>query len=472
MASLIIFPKFSLGSKASTAVEPQANHGNTDTQHMLRNNSTTAFRIHGDYAALGLALACWLLAAPSSSYGQTEPTSYETYLRKSVVDRKTLDVFLDPKQISWAKFDPITGYRLGNSMPRDGIDQSSTISTAQSNGMRTAQVYVGRPCRINTYGDSFTQCHQVSDAETWQEYLAGHLGEPIRNFGMGGFGVYQAYRRMVREEQTDHGAPYIIFYIWGDDHIRSLLRCRHAAIYPWWNDDGGRAFHNNFWANIEMNLATAHLEEHENLLPTRESVYRMTDPDWMVQALKDDLALNMLLYAQGQVTDLDMAQVQRLAACLGQNVPGLDSPRPARPVIAQLLDSYSLSATKLILTKAKEFADRNGKKFMVVLFDPARVMSALVQGKERYDQGIVDFLRERQVRFFDMNPVHVEDFKQFRIPFGDYAKRYFIGHYSPAGNHFFAYSIKNTVVEWLEPKPITYQSQADRLITFGGYLRD
>ena len=124
---------------------------------------------------------------------------------------------------------------------------------------------LNKPCRINTYGDSFTQCHQVSDSETWQEYLAGHLGEPIRNFGMGGFGVYQAYRRMIREEQTDHGAKYLIFYIWGDDHVRSLLRCRHAAIYPWWNDDGGRAFHNNFWANIEMNLKTGRLEEHENL---------------------------------------------------------------------------------------------------------------------------------------------------------------------------------------------------------------
>jgi hypothetical protein len=50
----------------------------------------------------------------------------------------------------------------------------------------------------------FHACHQVSDNETWQEYLAGHLGEPIRNFGMGGFGVYQAYRRMIREEQTEH----------------------------------------------------------------------------------------------------------------------------------------------------------------------------------------------------------------------------------------------------------------------------
>ncbi len=40
-----------------------------------------------------------------------------------------------------------------------------------------------RKARINTYGDSFTECEQVGDGQTWQEYLAGHLGEPVRNFG-------------------------------------------------------------------------------------------------------------------------------------------------------------------------------------------------------------------------------------------------------------------------------------------------
>jgi len=416
--------------------------------------------------------AFWMLSGPGSTYGQATPPTFEEYLRRSVVDKKTLDVFLDPKRPSWAKFDPITGYRLGNYMPRDGIHQSSTISTAQSNGMRTAHAYPDRPCRINTYGDSFTQCHQVSDSETWQEYLAGHLGEPIRNFGMGGFGVYQAYRRMIREEQTDHGAKYLIFYIWGDDHVRSLLRCRHAAIYRWWNDDGGRAFHNNFWANIEMNLQTGQLEEHESRLPTPESVYRMTDPDWTVQALKDDLALNMSMYARGNVSDLDMKAVRKLATSLGFNLPGLDNVQPPRPVIDQLLDRYSFAATKVILAKAKVFADRNGKQLLVVLFDPSRVMKPLVEGKPRYDRVIVDFLKENQFRYFDMNLVHVEDFKNFSIPFDQYAKRYFIGHYSPAGNHFFAYSIKDEVVEWLDPKPITYQKLDPQSVDFKGYLQD
>jgi len=416
-------------------------------------------------------MAAWLLlSALDSTFGQTAPVTFETYLRKSVVDRKTLEVFLDPKQLSWAKFDPITGYRLGNYMPRDGINRSSTISTARSNGARTAHAYANKPCRINTYGDSFTQCHQVSDSETWQEYLAGHLGEPIRNFGMGGFGAYQAYRRMIREEQTEHSAQYVILYFWGDDHVRSLLRCRHAAIYPWWNDDGGRAFHNNFWANLEMNLKSGQFEEHENLLPTPESVYKMTDPDWTVQALKDDLALNLMMYARGNVSDLDMESARKLATHLGFDAAALNDSQPSRAVVQQLLDRYSLAATKVILAKARDFTERNGKKLLVVLFDPSRVMRPLVEGKPRYDQEIVDFLKARQFRYFDMNLVHVEDYKNFRIPFEQYAKRYFIGHYSPAGNHFFAHAIKDTVIDWLDPKPITYRNQEDRWITFDGYL--
>src|SRR5262245_43254662 len=92
---------------------------------------------------------------PLRSIGQTQAVSFEVYLRKNAVDKKTLEVFLDPQQLSWAKFDPVTGYRLGNYLPRDGIQKSSTISTSQSNGARTSHSYSEKPCRINTYGDSF-----------------------------------------------------------------------------------------------------------------------------------------------------------------------------------------------------------------------------------------------------------------------------------------------------------------------------
>jgi hypothetical protein len=177
------------------------------------------------------------------------------------------------------------------------------------------------------------------------------------------------------------------------------------------------------------------------------------------------------MYARGNVSDLDMQGVRKLAACLGFEPAGLDNSQPSRTVIEDLLNRYGFAATKVILTKAKEFAQRHDKKLLVVLFDPSRVMRALVQGKPRFDLEIVDFLKEQKFRYFDMNLMHVEDYKNFKIPFDQYLKRYFIGHYNPAGNHFFAYAIKDTVIDWLDPKPITYQNQADRWIKFDGYLQ-
>jgi len=41
---------------------------------------------------------------------------------------------------------------------------------------------------------------------------------------------------MLKEEKTKDKAEYLIFYIWGDDHIRSLLRCRYMLIQSWMKD--------------------------------------------------------------------------------------------------------------------------------------------------------------------------------------------------------------------------------------------
>jgi len=417
-----------------------------------------------------------LIVASSVAFGQAteqERKSFEEYIRETVPARKEIDVFLN--EMSWAQFDRDIGYILGNYMPHDGMDGSTTISTVQSNGARTSFMYKDRPCRINTYGDSFTQCHQVSDGETWQEYLAGHLGEPIRNFGMGGLGVYQAYRRMIREEKSDHGAKYVILYIWGDDHIRSLLRCRYMLIKGWNRQTNrtegiGRMFHGNFWSNVEIDLKTGMLEEKENLLPTPESLYKMTDPDWMYEALRDDLALQMYLYKNNQISDIAIQQLKTLSKHLRCPVD-LDGDS-LRPSVARLLEKYSFEATKYILIKTKEFVSTNDKKLMVIVFDPYGVTRPLLQEANRYDREIVDFLNGNDIDYIDMNLVHVEDFKSFNLSINDYFKRYFIGHYNPAGNHFFAYSIKDRIVGWLDPKPITYENTVRRMTEFKGYLQD
>ena len=82
----------------------------------------------------------------------------------------------------------------------------------------------GRHCRIHTFGDSFTHCDQVSDGETWQEFLAAHIREPVKNFGVGGYSVFQAFRRMARVELGGpEVASLVILNIYDDDHFRNLV---------------------------------------------------------------------------------------------------------------------------------------------------------------------------------------------------------------------------------------------------------
>jgi hypothetical protein len=417
-----------------------------------------------------VALLLALVASATLAPGDEEPVPWERFLRESAVPPGVIERFLDDSASNWARFDPELGYVLGNSSPRDGIDGTRTISTAgDPTGARTASLYAGRPCRINTYGNSFTLCHQVSDGETWQEYLAGHLGEPVRNFGMGGYGVYQSYRRMVREEQTDHAAENLIFYIWGDDHIRSLLRCRHAIIRRNWDHDGGRMFHNNYWANVEMNLETGRLEERPNRVASREGLRRMSDPEAMVSLLEDDLALRMMAFVAGWVRDVDREAVRRLAQILAEPPPDFTDREVAVRGVERILQEYGFEATRHILGLARVFAEANGKNLLVVLFDPYAVLPELIETGRRRDQEIVDFLSDGGFRVFDMNLVHLADFEQFDLSLEEYMKRYFIGHYSPIGNHFFAYAIREAVVGMLDPKPFPYRREGNA-VDFRGYL--
>jgi hypothetical protein len=286
---------------------------------------------------------------------------------------------------------------------------------------------------------------------------------------MGGFGVYQAYRRMLREERSAHGAEYVMLYIWGDDHIRSLLRCRHAITNRVWNHQGGSMFHGNFWSHIEMDLDSGRLVERENLLSTPAALYQMTDPQFMVDHLMDDLALRLYAFKLGYIRDLDREQTSRLAACLDYRIDWNHGSALTQQA-AELLDRYSLRATRYILAKAREFTKQNGKKLLVILFDPYRVMADMQKGGTRYDQEIVDYLKEEKFDYFDMNEVQLRDYRKYSLTFEAYMKEYFIGHYNPRGNHFFAYAIKNVVVNLLEPKPMTYRKTNAESDDFKGYL--
>lgn len=410
--------------------------------------------------------------------------SWEEYLLASAVAREVIDDFLERPH--WATFDAELGYVLHNSLVQWGIDDSRTIETVQPNGARSRFLYAGRKPRINTYGDSFTECNQVSDGETWQEYLAGHLGEPIGNYGVGGHGVYQAYRRMLREEQTHDGAEYVVLYVWGDDPTRSLMRARWAALYRTWSEtaaDGYGRLHGNPWAYVEIDLDTGSFAERESLLPTPESLYAMCDPEWMLENLRDDLAIQLSVYAgwpdyelPGEIDRLDRPKIEQLADALDFQFDW-SADADQRRQAAALLNRYGQRATIFILDKARAFTQSVGKTLLVALNYTARTDyfrdPVLPWDGTRYDEEILDHLVENGFAFFDMNAVHEHEFEEIGGSFSRYMSRYMVGgagHYNPRGNHFFAYSIKDALLGLLDPKPLPYQDRGRDTVDFSGYL--
>lgn len=419
---------------------------------------------------------------------QTGPQSFEQFLEKSVVSRKEVDRFL--AGTTWAKFDSELGYVLSNSIMPWGIDHSSTIETLQDDGARTSFLYPSRKARINTYGDSWTECEQVNDGETWQEYVAGHLGEPVRNFGVGGYGVYQAYRMMIRQEKTDHAAKYLIFTICCDDGIRSLYRVHWAAVYPWLREyaESMHLFDGNYWDHMEMDLETGRFVEKKNLLSTDQSLYHMTEAPWMREHLRDDLALELEAYRRGWISNLDREQITKLAAKLDfpfdwslQSKPGTvvsrwsDTPESLMQFQAgELLNRYGELATISLLDRMQNFAGENGKKLLVVLINTVD-LDRMKQYGVRDDKEVVDYLRKGRFDYVDLNEVFLRGFQKSNLSADEYMKPYLVngeGHPNPMGNHFIAYSLKDKIVEWLDPKPVPYQPPETQKEKFKSYLHD
>jgi len=58
----------------------------------------------------------------------------------------------------------------------------------------------GTKTRIATFGDSYTHCDEVSNGETWQSFLSERdTSLEVLNYGVGGYGLDQAYLRYLEE---------------------------------------------------------------------------------------------------------------------------------------------------------------------------------------------------------------------------------------------------------------------------------
>lgn len=392
-----------------------------------------------EFISSTVGAAAGLCATPRSRADEQQKSpprvTARDYLSKLVYKKEEIDGWFDRKMYGGTKHHPVLGYLFCDGRAGNGLDRSICTYTYAPGGERIMINHVNKPCRINTYGNSFTLCSQVNDGETWQEVLAAHLGEPIRNFGIGGYSVYQAYLRMLLEERTQP-APFIIFNIYSSDHWRNLISWRRIAKGVWRSALMGTVPY------LKGNPKTGQIAECENMCKTRQDYHRLCDLDWVCDKFKDDFVLQIMLAqanAKAENPDYRIINLERLART------------------ERVYTKAALFSSMKVIEWVEDFARKNNKKVLYVLSYPWQHFAEYKRENTLHDRPFVEFMKQKNLPVVDLLAEHVKDFDKFGMSIEEYNGRYWIGHYNPAGNFFCAFAIKNKLVEMLEPKPPAYQ---------------
>jgi hypothetical protein len=403
-----------------------------------------------------LAAAATELACSRACADETSPdaiTLARRRLRSIMPTREQVDNFVTPQPDAavvrpsrgWT-YDSELGWRLCDAVRPDGVNGAKTFYHYEADGARRVINAADKPSRVDTYGNSFTHCDQVSDGETWQEYLAAHLQEPIRNYGVGGYSVYQAYRRMLRVEKSG-GAKYVILNVYDRDHERNLN--------PWWPITSIRSPHDFTVPYLRVNVEQGLCDQIENPLGKAEDLYRLCDEEFVWRTFKDE---PVLLTALANGGDEELAQKLEvpIAARFGISRDRFDD-KSAKERIAKIHMAAALFATRNVISWTEQFVEKMGKKLLLVLSFGRGSVLAHLQGRPRFDQELLDWLKPKPYPIIDVRDAFRAEYQQFRGEARLFLDRYYIGHHSPAGNFFLASAVRDRLVKALDPAPLPYR---------------
>jgi hypothetical protein len=76
---------------------------------------------------------------------------------------------------------------------------------------------------LAVFGDSFTRAHP-NIVDSWPHLLEQHLGRPVLNFGVGGYGTDQAYLRFRERYLGIIDTPYVTLLVMSENIARTVIR--------------------------------------------------------------------------------------------------------------------------------------------------------------------------------------------------------------------------------------------------------
>jgi len=170
------------------------------------------------------------------------------------------------------------------------------------------------------------------------------------------------------------------------------------------------------------------------------------------------------LYTLREGGDAPVDYLEKLAEAFNIKVD-LRNPQTRAADALKLHYAYGIKSTEYLVDKMQKWAKDNNRKLMIILsYDVPTVMEYLEEGT-RFDQAFVEFLNDRKYPYIDFLPKTKVDYQNFNLNIEKYLERFYIeragaqvfGHYNPYGNFWFAHSMCEELVEWLDTKPPAYQ---------------
>ena len=177
-------------------------------------------------------ILAYILMELSASFGLYVLNKYfdSRYEPADVLSAKHSDIIrnLIDQKTNYLSFSPTLGWTI----KKHG---SSELYQANSYGIRSDKEYAITPPdgirRVSTFGDSFTHCDDVRNNETWQAIMERDDSNiEVLNFGVGGYGLDQAYLRYL-EDGRQH-KPHIVLIGFMSENIYRNVNTYRPFYFP------------------------------------------------------------------------------------------------------------------------------------------------------------------------------------------------------------------------------------------------
>lgn len=312
--------------------------------------------------------------------------------------------------------------------------------------------------KIISFGDSFTFNREVNDDETWQYYLADLIDGNVANFGVGNYGLDQAFLRFKREIKNYKDAKLIVVGVVPDTIVRDLSVWKHYS-----------EFGNTFGFKPRFMLERGELKLIKNPANKKEDFYNLkkiipiiNKHDYFYESFKMNLfifpyTISILKNPRKKLFLLFVSGLRYFFELLNIDWRRLKSDKieNAKKKVYNFIVENRVKGYKdkeirnLTISILKEFAKTSNEKKVPILFllMPQKEDLDYIMKKGIYYKKFIEELK-KFMDYIDLGERFMELQNPLSIfPSKKYSNKYevFGGHYNKAGNKIIAKEIKKFI---------------------------